>query len=348
MSTRRIWIDLTPYVRNPHSGVGLSAWRCYQALLTVAPGTNIEGVSRIASKTLRRYTWIGRLLGPRSTLFHSFEHRLPPVLRSRRVLTVHDAWTLRKNPYQSPEFQRASRPVLLSALRRADKIISPSHAVREELIREFSVEPERIQTVYWGPLFSRTVSAIPDPAVAAILDRKRPFILCVGYLETRKNQNVLFEAWPRLKDVDLVVVGNVGFGGEKILAHLQSLPQSETARWFYLRSIPETSLATLFRSAAVFVQPSLEEGFGLPVLDAMAAHRPVILNRTPTLVELGEDSALYFDANQGSDELTDLLHDLLSNPESQAQWGARAEQRSRAFSWRTTAEDLLQIYASIP
>ena len=165
-------------------------------------------------------------------------------------------------------------------------------------------------------------------------------MLYVGTIEPRKNLDVLLDAWKLVQaDFELVIAGPQGWGSEQTLARIR---QEAT----YLGYVPEADLPGLVAGAAVFVYPSLYEGFGFPVVQAMAAGVPVITSNTSCLPEIAGDAAVLVDPRSPS-EIASALTRLLDSESTRAQFGARGRERAGMFRWETCAARTLDFFHRI-
>jgi glycosyltransferase involved in cell wall biosynthesis len=212
----------------------------------IFPETNasIEDLSTL--QRIEEWFWFERFIGARG-LYHGLDTVLPPLKKSFRVATVHDCWDLQENPYSDPQTQKGLRKNLLLTLRRADHLVVPAEHVREKLCEHDSNLRSRITVIPWAGFLDRELKGTslhkggesgtqPDrpynSLVEAYLAKKRPFFLCVANFEKRKNHKILFEAMRDLLHVDLVLVGNKGWGWQEVERQRQELCQQNPCFWF--------------------------------------------------------------------------------------------------------------------
>ncbi len=259
-------------------------------------------------------------------LFHGTDFAVPYLPRRPSVMTLHDLspWT-----YSRPESARVRhRTPLLLRLGLASMVITPSEAVRRAAIQRFHLNPDRVTAV---PL-----AAAPTfrPVKAAA---RRPYFLFVGTLETRKNVIRLIEAWRevrKLHAVDLVLAGR---------ASADFPAPAEEPGLCVLGAVPERDLPGLYSGALASVYPSLYEGFGLPVLEAMQCGAVVVTSRDPAIQEISAGAALHVDA-ENTKALAEALAAVARAPESFAGLRERALLRSRDFTWARTARQTREVY----
>ena len=252
-------------------------------------------------------------------VFHGTDFSVPYIPRRASVMTLHDLspW-LRKD--SSPRVRRRV-PVLLRA-RIPTMIITPSEAVRRAAISRFRLDGERVVAV---PLAASSHFRPVEEASPA-----RPYFLFVGTLEPRKNIARLIEAWREVRksqDVDLVLAGRVR---DDFAA-----PAPEPGLRV-LGAVPEKDLPALYCGAVAFVYPSLYEGFGLPVLEAMQCGATVITSCDPAIVEVSSGAAVHVEAT----DVRALAEAMLARPAR----GEESLKRAAMFSWSITAQKTREVY----
>jgi glycosyltransferase involved in cell wall biosynthesis len=270
---------------------------------------------------------------------------IPPVRGEQRlVVTVHDL-AFRSYPQAYPPTWRYIHGAgFRRALRTADAIIAVSRNTATDLARQGRLDPERIHVV---PLAGSLPIGTEDPA--PILKRLRvptPFVLFVGTLEPRKNLVRLVRAYRRAARAvphTLVLAGPLGWRSGAIR---RELAVHGAGRVIVTGRVSETDLDALHRGADAFVYPSLYEGFGLPVLDAMARSVPVITSNTSSLPELVGSAAIQISPGS-TGELAAALERLLSDEEERSTLGNAGRARAREYTWERTARATLDVYERV-
>jgi glycosyltransferase involved in cell wall biosynthesis len=285
---------------------------------------------------------------PWPTLLHSIDHVSPAWGAWRSVVTLHDlAFVVypRTHTAESRAYYSASG---VSA-RRAERVIAVSQRTASDAIRLLGVDPARVRVVHEAaaPTFGpRDVVELQSIAarLRLELDPRRPYVLFVGTLEPRKNLPLLFDAFAivrRQLDVQLLIVGGHGWDEKPILAAHARSGVGDAAR--YLGSLGEEDLAVLYSHAGVFVLPSLYEGFGLPVLEAMACGAPVVCSNAGPLPEVADDAALLLPPDDPRAWGQAILS-VLSNARQAKGLRERGFARSRQFSWAQAAQSTREVY----
>lgn len=269
-----------------------------------------------------------------------------PALAHRPVVvTVHDLAFLRF-PAQYPRFkQRYLSLMTRHSVRHAARVIAVSRSTRDDLLRYYGVPDERVIVVPNG--VDPTLKPIDQEEIVEFRhDRNLPeqFILFLGTLQPRKNLIALLRAWSKLdasERLPLVVVGSQGWMYEPIYDEARSLG---VAGEVVFKGFAEPSdLARWYSAATIFVYPSLYEGFGLPVLEAMSCGTPVITSNVSSLPEVAGDAALLVDPKEVGD-LSDAIQRLTQNHDLRADLARRGIERSKRFSWARTARETSEVY----
>jgi glycosyltransferase involved in cell wall biosynthesis len=280
-------------------------------------------------------------------LFHGVTgFELPPRGPWALVTTVHDLIPLRLPAVVPARHRWAVRCLLGGALRRADRVIAVSEVTRQEILARYRLPPERVVVVpeAAGPEF-RPPTAETLAAARARYGLERPYVLSVGLLEPKKNLVALLDAVARLRragewgTAELLVVGARGWGPDPA-ARAHALGLADTVR--FLGGVPDHDLPALYGGARAFAFPSLWEGFGLPVLEAMASGTPVVASDRGALPELTAGAALLVEPR--AEPLADALGRLLADGALRARLRAAGLARAAAFSWERTARETLQVY----
>lgn len=279
---------------------------------------------------------------------HSPHYTHPLLTRVPLVVTIHDA-TFFTDPdlhtaVKGPFFRSATR----LALARATYCLVPSQATADDLVRVLGADPARLVVAHHG--VDRSVFSPPDAAAVDAFRARlgipagRGYIAFLGTLEPRKNVPALIAGWSaacarRTDPPALVLAGGSGWD-ERMAAAVADVPATlKLVRPGYL---PLADLPALLGGAEVVAYPSLGEGFGLPVLEAMACAAPVLTTRRLALPEVGGDAVAYTEPDPAS--IANALRELLDAPERRASLAAAALTRSAQFSWRASADIHLATY----
>ncbi|MGY1449113.1 glycosyltransferase family 4 protein [Pseudomonas chlororaphis] len=283
-------------------------------------------------------------------LYHSPNYYLPPFA-GRSVATFHDLSPFTWAHCHTPQLARYLQKELKSTLLRADALITDSEYTRRELAEYFSWPIERIYTV---PLASSADFHPRSPAsLRDMLSRHGleagGYSLFVGTIEPRKNIDTLLDAYSRLPMAvrtrwPLILTGYYGWRNDAIHARLETARREGWAR--YLGFVPSEDLPLLFAGAHLFAFPSLYEGFGLPVLEAMSSGVPVVCSNSSSLPEVAGNAALMCEPM----DVNTLTAHLQKGLEDEA-WRRfaveRGLQHAARFSWKRCAQETMQVYRKV-
>jgi glycosyltransferase involved in cell wall biosynthesis len=285
---------------------------------------------------------------PWPNLLHSLDHVAPAWGPWRSVVTLHDLAFL-LYPGTHTAASRAYYAATGQSVRRAQRVIAVSQRTASDAVRLLGVDPARIRVVHEAaaPGFWPR----PDDGLAALAQRlqfdpdpSRPYVLFVGTLEPRKNIPLLLEAFALLRrhvDAQLLVVGARGWLDEPIFAAHARSAVGDAAR--FVGTLGEEDLAVLYSHAGVFVLPSLYEGFGLPVLEAMACGAPVVCSNAGPLPEVAGDAAVLLKPEDPA-AWARSMGEVLTNPRMADELRRRGFERARAFSWEQAARTTREVY----
>ncbi len=288
------------------------------------------------------------LLKHRLNLFHGPANTIPLTYPKRSVITIHDL-AIYKHPEWFPSRLFSTRLLVPQSIKRAKQIIAVSNATKQDIRELFNVA-------------SKKISIVPEAANTELLDLNdrrdniwkkyklpKRYMLYVGTIDARKNLLVLLEAWKRLQthrretvsDVRLVLAGGVGHGGEPVAAMIKKMKLgSSVVQTGY---VSHNHKVLLMKNATAFVFPSLYEGFGLPVLEAMQLGIPVITTNVSSLPEVAGSAAITLDPSD-VEGLAQAMLKLLSDKTAWNRLSRKGVTQASKFSWAKTAEQTLAVY----
>lgn len=283
-----------------------------------------------------------------SDVFHATNHLAPPSRKSAVVATIHDLTAIRFPEWHAP-YQRLVAKYLPKSIQRSRLILADSQSTANDLMSYLDVPEEKIRVVPLAaaPHFDRQPSAEALLAVRARYGLAGSYYLFVGTLEPRKNLGALLLAYQKLPKAiqeahPLVLVGSRGWEDEKLISMIDALP---TVRW--LGRVPDADLPALMAEALAFVYPSRFEGFGLPVLEAMAAGAPVVTSTVSSLPEVtgvGAEAAGLLVEPEDVEGIAEAMRRLAEDEDLRASLSRRGRERAKTFSWDRTAELTLAAY----
>jgi glycosyltransferase involved in cell wall biosynthesis len=282
-----------------------------------------------------------------ASLFHSLAQRPPAFRFEKEIVTIHDIFPLTGREYSTPEFQRKFSALLLEAVSRAARVITPSEYTARQLTKHAGVPRERIRVIPEG--VDQPVHLLSDEERRAererLVGRGNEMVLSVGVLQTRKNTVNAIRAVASLPArYQLVLVGGQGYGNEAIHDFIRK--ERLESRLKLLGHVLADQLPTLYQAARVLLFPSLEEGFGLPVLEAMAHGLPVVASNSSALPEVGGDAPLYVDPHDPRD-IAERVRQAVEDLPLRTAMIERGRARARQFTWQRTAEGTCALYDEV-
>lgn len=276
-----------------------------------------------------------------SDVYHSSDWIQFPT-NAKKVTTVHDLV-----PFKFPEVSHSyiikTHTLRLKHVEReCNRIICVSNTTKNDLVSAFHINPDRISVIYSG--VNRIFRDEADMDSPAQKKYKLPskYILAVGTLEPRKNLNLLIAAFlnlkkqNKIKEFNLVIVGNRGWGEE-----------IEKNKDIHVTGfIPTSDMPGIYKGAALFVYPSLYEGFGLPILEAMSVGCPVITSNVGSMKEIGEGAAVLIDPTS-DEKLGRAISEVLDDKKMGNHLIEKGRERAKKFTWEKTAHETLSVYQSL-
>jgi glycosyltransferase involved in cell wall biosynthesis len=329
-------LDATYSVGRDLSGVGVYSLEISNALARAHPQARFLQYYRPhrflrAPAERRRLLWGG--FERRADLFHGLNQRLDRRYR-RAVSTFHDLFVL-TGDYSSPEFRQRFAAQARQAAERSDLVIAVSEFTASQVHELLNVERSRIRVIPHG---------VRVPSRSDETARER-IILFVGAVQKRKNVRRLVEAFERTpRDWKLVLAGSVGYGSE---AELQAVERSARRADITITGyIPNDDLERLYSRASILAFPSLDEGFGLPVLEAMARGLPVLTSNRSALPEVAGSAALLVDPLD-TESISTALNRLIEDANLRKDLARKGLERSKLFTWERAAAETWTVYAEL-
>lgn len=325
-------------------------------LLGSLPGTYSEHFCTLQSSLLRSLLTLPvGLMREHIDVFHGLDHVGIPLFfkKGKYVVTVHDVL-----PLILPQmFTRKHRLVVMTALarvsRQADLVIVPSQSVKQDVVHYLHVGEDRIVVIPEGceTRFRPVGAAARLSEVRLKYDLPALYILFLSTLQPRKNITTLLKAFAHLRHImaldpalRLVIAGARGWYDNEIFQTIQALGLEQVVRCPGF--VAEEDLPDLYRGAIFFVFPSLYEGFGLPVLEAMRCGVPVIASNLSAIPEVVGKAAWLIDPHN-VEELAAAMGELLHNEALRERLRHKGLARAQSFSWETTAQKTLDLYVSL-
>jgi glycosyltransferase involved in cell wall biosynthesis len=378
---RRIRIGIDGKVISSRAGgIGTSAFNLVRACLRTAadhypqmefviftgPHTCLESIHGanctidtrfrgIESSLLRLLLFIPKGLRTQHIdIFHGFDHLGVPLFAKvgRYVATVHDMIPLLWPQWVTRKHRLVVTAAYYRLRQQVDIVITPSEATKADVVRHLQINPQRIVVIPWG--CDERFQPGGDPEhFAAVQQRYRlpaQYLLFVGTLEPRKNLTTLLHAYAmvraerRGKDVKLVVAGRTGWLYADIFDTVRTLALDEEV--IFTGFVDDEDLPDLYRGAQLFVFPSLYEGFGLPILEAMASGVPVITSNVASMPEVAGDAAILIDPHDPKAIAAGIAR-ILAEDQLRQEMIQKGLARARRFTWDSVAQQTLEVYAGL-
>ena len=271
------------------------------------------------------------------------------------VVTIHDVIQFVLPQYRWRKMSRMYYWLVSRAARRASAIIAVSECSKRDIVRILGIPPERIHVI--GNAVDESFRPITDSwQLAAVRERygiEPNYLLYFGGFDLRKNVLRIIQAYVRLPAAlraryQLVIAGRLHLLGHPLYPDPRPLVRelSQEGRIIFTGQIREQDKVALYSGAAVFVFPSLYEGFGMPVLEAMACGTPVITSNLSALPEVVGDAGVLVDP-YSVEAISQAMAELLSSPTRRRELGQMARERSRGFTWKEVAEKTVQVYRQV-
>jgi glycosyltransferase involved in cell wall biosynthesis len=287
-------------------------------------------------------------------LFHGLDQSGIPFFfkNGKCVITIHDILPLVLPSAFSLRHRLVSRYAISRVCRQADMVLVPSAAVKEDIRRYLHVDECRVVVIPWG--CEERFRPTSDPTQYEVVKKRyglpEHYILFLGTLEPRKDIVTLLQAFARLRaeqlvsGVKLVIAGGHGWEYQKVLTACASLRLHDEVR--FTGFVEEEDLPDVYRGARLFVYPSLCEGFGLPILEAMACGVPVITSNVSSMPEVAGQAAILIEPRE-PEALAAAMSLILSDEQLQDNMRYKGLEQAKRFSWETVARETLRVYGAL-
>ena len=309
--------------------------------------------TRLKNLAWTQFEWppIERFVGP-VDVAHGCFHLLPAARRAKRMATVFDLSGIRCPHTHSAGDVGLHRRLLRHAVAKADALVAISESSKADLVELLGAAPERVYVVYGGVLLEEFDRDLDGEALAALKARfgiTGEYVIHLGTLEPRKNLARLIEAYGRVRArrgecPALVLAGKAGWMYDDVFETIERLGLGDSV--IHTGYLERAEAVCLLRGACGCVYPSLYEGFGLPVLEAMAARVPVLTSKVSSLPEVVGDTGLLVDP-ESVDAIEAGLFELIEERAAGSERATRAYERAQNFTWQRSAAALADVYRAV-
>ena len=272
---------------------------------------------------------------PGVAVFHGLNQRLPRRKRARSAVTFHDLFVM-TGEYSTPEFRQRFTALAREAAERADLIIAVSHFTAAQVRELLHIEPDRVRVVYHG---------VHAPSQVAPIGPRQPWLLHVGALQSRKNIMGLVEAFEQTPPGwRLKLAGGQGYGAAAILDRIARSPRRDEID--LLGYVSRATLEDLYARCSVLAFPSLDEGFGIPVLEAMAYGLPVVTSQRSATAEVAGDAAVLTDPTSIASIAAGLTK-VMTDPQLREALHQAGRDRAATFPWSRAVTETAAVYREL-
>ncbi|WP_373481210.1 glycosyltransferase family 4 protein [Geminocystis sp.] len=284
-------------------------------------------------------------------IIHGTDHYVFPFPYGKKVMTIHDL-TFLKFPFYSNQIVKTYTKRIKKCLQWTDLVITFSENTKQDIMDYFGVKSDQIAVTSEASRYN--INYLKDKNIEKIkskvdYDFQQPFILFVSTIEPRKNIINLVKAFNLIKEKytvnhHLILIGQKGWEYEKIFAEIENSNFREEIH--YLGYLSDETVAVFYSLADAFVYPSLYEGFGLPILEAMTLGTPVITSNTSCLPEVAQNAAMYINPDD-YESIATTIYEVISQPDLQKDLITRGKNRAKLYSWERVAQETLKAYELI-
>ncbi|MCM8785119.1 MAG: glycosyltransferase family 4 protein [Candidatus Omnitrophica bacterium] len=377
----KIGIDLTPLLRGKKTGVGWYAFNLIKNIRKI----DKENIYVLYGSSLLKYfkkneikkffksenfyicvkpfpcliyNFILQRFLPIEFLYGKFNiiHNLYPFstfnLYGKQIVTVHDLIPLIYPYLTEPLSFQEFKFNITKVIKRADKIITVSYSTKKDIIKFFNISPEMIEVIHLAA--DEIYRPIEDEKVIDYIKKRYGvddrYILYVGTIEPRKNIPRLIDAFVIVKEkfpeYKLVLCGKIGWKSDFFYRKIREVPEKIKKDIILTGYVPLSDLPYLYNRCEVFVYPSLYEGFGLPVLEAMRCGVPVITSNVSSLPEVVGDAGILINP-ENKEEIVEAILSVLNSEDLKKTLSRKGLERAKLFSWEKTAKETIGIYKKI-
>jgi glycosyltransferase involved in cell wall biosynthesis len=313
-----------------------------------------EWCSRVTVVNAPIYTLWEQLLVPRAAkqcnLLHVPHYNVPVMHRGLLIVSIMDVIHISCAPYRhSVRSYLYARPMLNFAARKADHIVTVSNYSKAQIVEALGISASKITVIHCGvgAEFHPEYDKQEGKSVVAKLGISRPYLLYVGNLKPHKNVSTLLRALAQLQQRkklchELVIIGDDARWKRTIVDECLSLGIADQV--VFVPHVSQALLPKIYAAADLLVMPSNAEGFGLPVVEAMACGTPVVCSQAASLPEVAGDAAVYFDPEE-ADDLAEVIERLVHSSDLRESLRAKGLRRAKQFTWQEFTRKHIELYS---
>lgn len=279
-------------------------------------------------------------------ILHSPGFVSPILKNTKQIVTIHDMTFFTHSHFHLSSKVKYFGKLIPISIQRADMVITDSESTKKDIIKLLKTDSNKIKTVHLGTDFKPKIGA--QTWIRQKYKIKSPFVLYTGTIEPRKNIANLIRAYAKIASKikqQLVIVGKKGWMYDEVFELVEKLGLKE--RVIFAGYIPDKDLESFYSAADLFIYPSYYEGFGIPVVEAMACGCPVITSNNSSLSEIASGAALLINNPDDIDEIARKMQRVILNKKLQKTLKQKGFARSKVFSWEKTAEKTLRAYKAL-
>lgn len=283
-------------------------------------------------------------------IVHEPHYTLPIGLKGRSVVTIHDLIHLKMPQFFSPSQRMYAHTVIGHAVRHAGAVIVDSQKTKDDILDTFNVQEQDVEVVHLGvrPIFRKLEDRTIVERFLSAAGLKQPYVLYVGNVKPHKNIRTLLSAFAQIRpqqgDLELVFVGGSCKEDSSLSEQAHRLGILGAVR--DLHHVSDEELICAYNGADVLVLPSLYEGFGYPVLEAMACGTPTVVSSAGSLPEVAGKASLIVDPSR-AEELAQAILSVVQDPEMRKDLIAKGKINVQRFSWKTTGRKTMDVYEKV-